>query len=1017
MALALLAFASAGAAQPRPEEAVRFTTFGVGDGLSQSSVYALARDARGFLWIGTHDGLNRFDGHDFVVFRHIPGDTRSPSHHRVGALLPDADGGLWLLTGAGIDHLDARTGHVSRYGTPATGWMPNTLAPRRTGGVWIGTGAGLYALDPSTGRFVAAADGPWVIRAVAEWSGTVWAGTSAGLRRLDGDSLAVPPALPPGLDGVPVLAVLADRNGGLWAGTDQHLFHWAAGAETFAAVQVGHGAMALAESDDGWVWAGTTASEGGLSRVEAATGRVERFQPGGTIPLVASLLADRSGIVWVGTDGGGLLRADSRPPKFDLVQVGPEDTPELFVRSVAEDAAGALWVGGLSGLRRRAPGTDAGPWKAFHHREGDTRSLPHDDVRALFLDRSGTLWVGTADGLAAYDGHGGFVRHALPNPYLASTSVTRLLETRDGTLWVGTRSGLSHRRRDGSFALAVGRRGDTGGVFTTDVRALAEDRRGRLWVGTYGGRLIEMKRSATDGVLDYERVVELGSTIMALAFDRQGRLWAGTQRGLVRLDLERGALRRFDERDGLTSAFVYFLLEDEVGGFWAGTNRGLVHFDPRAATPTFRVYTPADGLQSNEFNTNAAFRADNRGSRHGGSTLYAGGVSGLNAFTLASVAADRAGPPVAFTGFKRFDEPAEPGLDLNAASEAEPGALRLDWQRDAVFALTFAGLDLADPARVAHAYWMEGVDSDWVDARDRREARYTNLAPGRYTFRIRAANADGVWGPPRALAVVIPPPFWLTGWFRALSGLLVLGVVAGGTRHLAGRRLRRRLAALEAERATERALQAERARISADVHDHVGATLTRIQLLSELSRRSRNGRSAAYTAKIADAARAATQDLDAIVWAVNPAHDGLDAFADYLCAYAAEFCEAAGLRCRFERPTTWPEGRLSAEVRYPAFVVVKEALCNAARHACATTIRLCFLSDADTVAVEVEDDGAGFDPAAVDVFSNGLQTMQQRAEAAGGRLAVESAPGAGARVRITLPLRVESEGENPPNGG
>ena len=812
----------------------------------------------------------------------------------------------------------------------------------------------------------------------------------------------MPSTLPPELDGVPVLTLLVDRHGGLWVGTEQRLFHRPAGAEAFAAVPVGHGAMALAESDDGWLWVGTTFSGGGLSRVETTTGHIEHLRPGGATPLVASLLADRGGVVWAGTDGSGLLRADPRPPKFALVRVGPEIAPETFVRSVAEDAGGALWVGGMGGLHRRDP--DTGRWRTFRHRAGHARSLPHDDTRALLVDHAGTLWVGTAEGLAAYDGHGGFVRHALPSPYAASTSVSRLLETRDGTLWVGTQSGLFHRRHGDPFALAVGRQGGTSGVFTTDVRALAEDARGRLWVGTYGGRLIEMRPSTTPGVMDFARTIELASTITALATDGGGRLWAGTQRSLVRLDLEQDSLRRFDERDGLTSTFVYFLLEDEAGWFWTGTNRGLVHFDPQAATPTFRVYTPADGLQSYEFNANAAFRAGGP-PRHGASTLYAGGVAGLNAFTLASVAADATGPPIAFTGFKRFDEPADPGLDLNAASEVDRGGLRLDWQRDAVFALEFAGLDLYDPTRVSHAYWMEGVDPGWVNAGARREARYTNLAPGRYTFHVRAANADGVWGPERALTVVIPAPFWRTWWFLALTGLSGLGAIVGSVRGIAGRRLRQRLAALEAEHATERALQAERARISADVHDHLGASLTQIQLLSELSRRSRNGRSTAYASKIAEAARAATQDLDAIVWAANPAHDGLDAFADYLCAYTAEFCEAAGLRCRFERPAGWPEGRLPAEVRYPAFVVVKEALCNTARHARATTVYLRFLSDANAVAVEVEDDGAGFDPAAVGAFSNGLQTMRRRAEVAGGRLAVTSAPGEGTHVRIALPLR------------
>ena len=192
--VALALFAHAVAAQPRPEVEVRFTTFGVGAGLSQNSVYALARDPRGFLWIGTHDGLNRFDGHDFVVFRHVPDDARSPSHHRIGALLPDDIGGLWLLTGAGTDHLDARTGQFTRYGVPENGGSPNALAPRRAGGIWVGTSAGLYVLDPRAGRLFAAAAGPWVVRAVAE------GGARSGPERATGCAASTPirsPCPPP----------------------------------------------------------------------------------------------------------------------------------------------------------------------------------------------------------------------------------------------------------------------------------------------------------------------------------------------------------------------------------------------------------------------------------------------------------------------------------------------------------------------------------------------------------------------------------------------------------------------------------------------------------------------------------------------------------------------------------------------------------------------------------------------------------------------------------------------------
>ncbi len=948
-------------AQAPGPQAIRL---GVADGLSQGSVYAVAQDARGFLWFGTHDGLDRYDGYELRAYRRGAGGVGTLAHNRIHGLVPEPDGALWVLSATGLDRLDPMTGRFVRWGTVEGS---GALARRDAGGVWVGTGDGLLVARPERPGLRRVTRDSLVRAVLDDGAGRVWLGTSRGLHVVDvrtGRSEELR-GLPVGLR-QPVVALLRGRDGSLWAGTASALFRRRAEATGFEQVHGVDGGGALVEDPDGNVWAG---GAHGVRCVDASSGAVAPLRVDDAVvdDYVQSITVDRDGLMWIGTDPGGVLRVDltARPPLFSPLEVGLE--PDDVVTALDEGPGGRVWVGTLRGGLHWA---DAG----LH----GTRDGLGEAVRAIHEDADGTLWVGTEGGLASIAPDGRVQTHDLAFGGERRSAVYVLAPGRGGTLWVGTHLGLYRRYRGETFErIGVG-----------ETRAVLEARDGAVWIGSYGMGLYRLHGgSPPEAVGDgMDR-----AAVLALVEDRRGRIWAGTDDGLYAVDPTTGHTERYDETDGLSSAFVYSLAEDLGGALWMGTNRGVVRFDPLARRVRFHAFTAADGVRSVELSHGAAL-----GTRHG-EMLFGG--QGVDRIRQGEWDGEALGPPVVFTAFSLYDERVDPGVDLNGDA---PVRLRPD---DAVVTLSFAGLAFADPARTRYAYRMDGVDSDWVEAGTRREARYTHLAPGTYTFRVHAAGADA-WGPVRALTLVVPPPWWRTWWALTLLGGTALATVVGGTRAAVGRRLRRQLREAEARRATDVALARDRARIADDVHDHVGATLTEIQLLSEAVRRG-GGSDGAALDRISRAARAATEDLDAIVWAVDPARDMPEAFADYLCRVAEDFCESAGLRCRLDLPDLWPDLRLPAEARHAAFLVVREALCNVAKHGEARTVYLTLAAGTESVQIEIEDDGRGFDPAA-SISGNGLRTMAARAARASGRLAVDAARGRGTRVRLTLPARTES---------
>jgi diguanylate cyclase (GGDEF)-like protein len=819
--LAVGGVALASAAEAAPARPIRFHRLSLEEGLSQTTVNAILQDRRGFLWIATEDGLNRFDGYEFTVYKADPTAAGSLPADSTWAIAEDPAGDLWVATeGGGIARWDARGDRFVPYplGDEPALAVARVLHLDADGAVWVGTReGGLARLDPTTGQVTRFRHRPdddrtpsddAVFAIAAGGDGSLWLGTEKGVDRFDRRTGQVVLRVPLGTaaNDRRVRALREDRDGVLWIGTyggGLVRFEPESGAtRTFRhdptdPASLPHDRVrAVLEDAAGRLWVGTA---GGLALLDRRGGtfqvyRHERADPGSLgDDDVLSLFQDRGGVLWVGTRSGGLNRWHPKSWSFGHHAPGEGSLADGTVTSFAESGSGELWIGTLGGgLHRleRATGT----MHYLRHDPADPTSLSSDRVSALLVDAAGTLWVGTLDrGLNRLGADGRTFRtylHDQEDPgSLGSDGVTSLLADSRGDLWIGTFGGGLHRYRpeSDSFTRYLAEPNVEGALSSSRITCLAEDARGGLWVGTDGGGLARFDR-ASERFRTFrhdpdDRNSIAADTVFALHAAPDGVLWLGTRAGgLSRLELHgdgaEPVVRRYTRRDGLPNEVIYGIERDDQGRLWLSTNNGLATLDPRDGS--VRAWDAAHGLQANEFTFGAHFRgADGE--------LFFGGINGFNAFLPQRLPKSESAPPLQLTRILKLNRPA---LELGppwALAQIDLG------HRDDVVTFELAALDFAAPERNRYAYQLEGFDSGWIELGQHRRVTYTDLDGGRYVFRARAANHDGVWSEPVSLAVVVAPAPWRSWWaYGGYAAVVALALFA------LARRQRRKLAREEA---------------------------------------------------------------------------------------------------------------------------------------------------------------------------------------------------------------------------
>lgn len=792
---------------------LRFDHISIEQGLSQSSVKVIFQDHRGFLWFGTEDGLNRYDGYSFKIYKPDPDAINSLSDRWITSIVEDRDGYLWIATRLGLNRYDPHTEtfihflHDDLNPASLIDNHINILYLDKNDNLWIGTTSGLDLFDRGTGTFKhyvyspskqEGISGKSITALYEDSRGRFWVGTAAGgLNRFYSSNNTFVPYQTRSNDSSTissdhVTAIIEDSKSALWVGTSEGLnrFHPDTGTfERFLHDDKNDQSLASDSIRDlhvditGNLWIATS---GGLDRLSVAGKRFIHYRHDPTFSKslseddVLSIQEDRGGILWVGTWGGGVNKYDRRSDYFAYYRNNPQNTNSLSdnsIISIFSDSDGYAWVGTAGeGLNRLTRSTG----QVVHYRNDPNRpkSIISDIIYSMHEDQDRFLWIGTANGLEQFDRNSFSFKHYQRDPENpASLSANRVYEVyvdSQNNLWLGTVAGLDlFDRENETFTHYQPQPGNPNSLSGSAVNSIIEDSEGNLWVGTWESGLNKFNPKTEEFTRyrsDARNKEAISSdVILSIHEDTRGRVWIGTGGGGLNLyHPETDTFKYYLEKDGLPNGVVYGILEDSQGYLWMSTNFGISRFDPE--TETFRNFDAGDGLQSNEFNSGAY--AKDRGGE-----LYFGGINGMTVFNPSSIDDSPYLPQVSLTSLTQADNP----IDTHSSVETTQ-TITLTWPQNS-FEFEFAALSYNQPNKNQYAYILEGFDPNWHFIGTKRDGRYTNLPGGEYRLLLKASNSDGVWNEtPVRINVTVIPPFWQTTWFRVLLTLAAVAVVAGGVR-------------------------------------------------------------------------------------------------------------------------------------------------------------------------------------------------------------------------------------------
>ncbi len=1028
----LLVLPSAAAAERLP---IRVYT--TADGLAHNAVNKIVRDSRGFLWFATNDGLSRFDGYTFGNYSVEQGLP----HRRVMDLLETKRGELWVATFGGLVrfHPDGAPGDDGGRSRASTRSPPMfsavvpvnaggdagalaviSLLESRDGTIWCGTRNGLYRLVRTGARSTLEsvdlgmpADAPessYINDLLEDAEGAVWAATPSGLYRRSPDGAVARYTEHDGLPSNFLHDLLLDQDGRIWIGSRYAgFFRIVPGGRAAPAIAEHYQQVdglpsswifALLESSDRRFWVATNVGLVEFS-TQSVAGGMPRFlsytrHHGLSHQEVTTLGEDTGGNLWIGTaTSGGMKLA-----RNGFVTYGHSDGLATAME-VFDDASGTVYVnaavfGRLTGERG---GTVAADGEYVLNRYGRFTGRGFDwfvpappylpgavPDGATVRTPTGEWWLATATGPARYTGLRRFDDAKTARPLktytmsdgLPGPQVYRQLADSRGDVWFSlisaSRNGFF--RWDGATAKMHDMAGAPGYPPIRDSlpRAFGEDRGGTIWVGFDNG--VARYRNGVFTVFTSKDGLPAGS-IVDIHIDSSGRLWLASSRGgLIRVDnpeAERPAFMRYTTADGLSGNSIEIIAEDRHGRIYAATGRAVDQLEP--TTGRIRQFTAEDGLAPGTMLT--AFR-DRDGA------LWFGTQNGLSRFVPSAPA--RSTAPVIFITRVTAGGEARPVSAVGATSLSLPDLASGGNQLQ----IEFASLRFAPGERLRYQYRLEGSNQDWGPPTARSSVSYASLAPGRYRFLVRAVNADGVASPePAVVSFAVLPPLWQRWWFLTL--IAALGTAAAVALH------RYRLArTLELERV--------RTRIATDLHDDVGANLTRIAILSEVTRQQRRDGSRSLDAplsSIAEIARESVATMSDIVWAISPGRDTLRDMVRRMRDHAEELFESRDIGLMLDMPDAVEAMRLGVDVRRDVYLVFKEAVNNAARHSGCNAVAVVLRVDGPMLWLEIADNGSGFDTSSGG-SGNGLASMHRRAERLGASLHVISAPGRGTSVRLRM---------------
>ncbi len=799
---------------------LRFQRLSVEDGLPNATVLSVLQDQDGFMWFATADGLARYDGSDFTVFRHAE-DHNSLSNNNTFCLIQTADGLIWIGTDpGGLNVYDPQTGQFSVYRNNPDDpesllndsiW---SLMEAQDGRIWVGTRGGLSVLNRETGKFKnytvdsenpRALAGVVVYRIYQDRAGTIWVGTRGGLQRYmpatdDFDTFKNAPDNPASLSSNNVWGMLEDSQGNFWIATrGGGLNLMDRQSETFKAYRFNAEEPSSLSSDRVWfifedsagnLW--VTTETAGLNLFDRQTESFTKFRHQAGDPLSLSnddlfwMAEDKSGVIWIASRYGGVNRLAPMLQRFGLYRSIPGDPLSLSsssVYSMLSEKNGILWVGTFGGGLNRID-RKTGQVTVYRNDPLNPQSISHDKVYYIHRDKQGILWAATSGGglnrMDPVTGQFTAYKYSADNPNIIGSSFLTVIEDADGgRLWVGTLGfglNLFNPRKGEMDKEYFNDPANPNSLSEDTVYDLAVDKNGRVWIATARGGL-ELFDPKTEIFTHHRHNADdpnsiLSDTVHAIYLDESANfIWAATPAGLSRLNLASGEWRNYTIEDGLPNETLMGVLPGKNNDLWVSTGKGISHF--QIENETFTNYDARDGLQGDQFQIAAAHLGWD-------GELFFGGSAGLTYFDPAQITPNPHLPVTVFTGFQLFNQSVLAGSDILPKPINKTSKITLNYDQS-VFTLKFAALSYQISSKNTFQYKMEGFDKDWSPPRTTNQATYTNLSPGKYTFLVRAANHDGVWNEePARLEIEILPPWWGTWWFRIGALLAIVAAVVGG---------------------------------------------------------------------------------------------------------------------------------------------------------------------------------------------------------------------------------------------
>lgn len=781
-----------------------FDHYAIKNGLSDGRVDCILQDSNGFLWFGTQDGLNRFDGHNFTVFGHDMFDSTSLSSDWIRCLLEDRYQQLWIGTeGGGLNRYDYQTGTFTSWlqtvGEPSSlsDNFVRALYEDKSGTLWIGTRSGLVSFDRRNESFMPFYRNPEnpasavfdenITEIMEDADQNLWIGTSNDIYRIDKERRMIE-HFPSAVSSERITSILQDSYGDIWFGSRYSgIKRFNPDSRTFTRIQhnpenprslSSNEIKDIFEDSNENLWVATM--HGGLNLFNRKTRSFRQFQHNPDDPSslssnsVRSLYQDRNGVLWMGMDGSGIDHYYKNKEKFEFYTLSFRDRKESInstVLSIAEDTRGRLWIGTEgSGLIQFSRSRNI--VSQYKYQKDNPYSISSNQVTSILEDDEGVLWVGTKEGLCKFF----FEKEFFHRYYVRTTPITgnNFINAIDldskGNLWLGTNGGLIRFDKESNNFTAVDF--DTSGVLNDEaIVSLFIDPAGIFWIGYLRSGLVALQPHA--GLYRHYRsdpgsMNSLSSNFVQYIYsDNHNRLWIATRKGLNRYDSEKDGFTRYSKADGLPSNVIAGIAEDHNGNIWLSTTNGISKFNVEERT--FTNYTVEDGLQGNQFWNRSCFQ-----SRAG--ELFFGGNNGFNAFYPGQIdkMANPQIPPIVITNISVLNKPLSESIYPYLIGG---DTLKLPYRNNQI-SLEFAALDYIRPEKNQFAYKLEGFENEWNYAGTRRYANYTNLDPGYYTFKVKGTNSDGVWNEEgAALSIYIPTPFGRTYWAYLLYGILFIGLV------------------------------------------------------------------------------------------------------------------------------------------------------------------------------------------------------------------------------------------------